>query len=161
MAPLNAQHLATELVLDCADVDDKTRLWIETECLRRIILDAGAKAKRRNNSLEAVSVAFREAFTLWKAVVRRVQAADPKAGVTDRYFGLLMAVTSPELYEILIERRVLLGYEPSEKEKQILAERKTVRELDARMQKLLMESLRDVIFRAAGYSNPVHLGDAK
>lgn len=148
---LNAQQIATELVLDCADASDADRLAIESFHLRQVIMAAGSKAKRGNNSLHSVSVAFREAFTLWKAVVRRVRAQDPKAGVSDQYFGLLLAYTSPELYDILMTNRVLLGYEPSSKEKEILAERKATRELDERMRTLLMESLRDIIFRAQAF----------
>ena len=84
-----------------------------------IEIKVASKSVNKNDSKFAK---WREGISKWKSIVGHVHDKHVMHPVTFNYISLLLAEDNPELFELLVQKKCFLGYEFSDKEKEILAQ---------------------------------------
>jgi hypothetical protein len=117
---MNAKAYAA-IVIDNSRIEGADKLRCAAEVADTIIKEASDKAGTLHQFSAKIAV-WKEAVALWKEVVNTVRMEETSHPIFTNLFGAVLTVCAPELFRILVQYQVLVGYRLNQKESMLVNE---------------------------------------
>lgn len=122
---MKAKEIA-RIILDDSKIEGVDKLKVAADNAYRIIKIASEKAGSGSDvqRFQSKLTVWREALSLWKAVVSAVHEEDPRHPIFINLFGAVFTIVAPGLFSILVEHHVFINYQLTQKEKLLVSQQR-------------------------------------
>lgn len=117
---MRAKEIVGVLLKDCELLTTDEERLVEVFKAFYIVRDEIISTLSKRKAAASLVGVYRDGLTKWKSVVRHTNEGNPKIPIFDNIFGIYYATFAPQVFEILVQQKVFLGYEMSPSEKELI-----------------------------------------